>query len=299
MADLKNSLAESTNDIISVIERWERRFSTHTTLETFLSKTLGYISPSLPTYNGSGSDDYINWEIDVDNYFSQRKLCDKRKIRTAASSLTSFGSTWWKDLCAYNKVPQTWKDMKRLMRDEFVVPCDKEELCDNSLIIPIPQLSNQHDTFKLESKISAMNKYIIPICSLNEEIRLLSSLNTLGYIEFGILCNLNNLEEKLSMNFDFPWLSRNTYHVIGRYNCSGDYMIHRVYICSNLKSSFVVQQCDQLEGYNNAKFVVSSSSNFVLNKYDNLQEGEYYSLLIPSSTIISHTSRKKICLLLG
>jgi hypothetical protein len=39
---------------------------------------------------------------------------------------------------------------------------------------------------------------------VHDELKLLSSLNTLGYIEFNILCNLNNLEEKLSFTVDLP-----------------------------------------------------------------------------------------------
>jgi hypothetical protein len=54
-----------------------------------------------------------------------------------------------------------------------------------------------------------------------DELKLLYSLNTLGYIEFDFLCNLNNLEEKLSVSANLPWLSKHTYHVIGRYNWKG------------------------------------------------------------------------------
>ena len=47
---------------------------------------------------------------------------------------------------------------------------------------------------------------------------------------------------------DWPWLSRHTYHVIGKYNNKGQYLIHQVYICANLNSPFVVQDCNQLSG---------------------------------------------------
>ena len=50
------------------------------------------------------------------------------------------------------------------------------------------------------------------------------------------------------MCVDLPWLSRHTYHVIGKYNNKGQYLIYRVYICANLNSSFVVQDCNQLSG---------------------------------------------------
>jgi hypothetical protein len=82
-------------------------------------------------------------------------------------------------------------------------------LCDNSLYITLAQLSNQHDASNLESKISVANKHIVTIGGIKEEMRLVSSLNTLGYIESNDLCNLNNLKEKLFMCNDLPLLSRN------------------------------------------------------------------------------------------
>jgi hypothetical protein len=55
-------------------------------------------------------------------------------------------------------------------------------------------------------------------------LKLLSSLNTLGYIEFDVLGNLSYLEEKLYTYADLPWLSRHTYHVFGKYNNKGQYI---------------------------------------------------------------------------
>ena len=50
------------------------------------------------------------------------------------------------------------------------------------------------------------------------------------------------------MYVDLPWLSRHIYHIIGKYNNKGQYLIHRFYICANLNSPFVVQDCNQLSG---------------------------------------------------
>jgi hypothetical protein len=72
------------------------------------------------------------------------------------------------------------------------------------------------DIVVFETTPCAENNIFIPITSAHDELKLLSSLNTLGYIEFDVLCNLNNLEEKLSFSVDFPWLSKHTYHVIGK-----------------------------------------------------------------------------------
>ena len=40
------------------------------------------------------------------------------------------------------------------------------------------------------------------------------------------------------------------FFVVGKYNNNGQYMIQRVYISSNMDSSFVVQVCNQLNGSN-------------------------------------------------
>jgi hypothetical protein len=105
----------------------------------------------------------------------------------------------------------------------------------------MPQLDKKLDVVASGPINCAKIRTFNPITSVNDELKLLSSLNTLGYIEFDVLCNLNNLEEKLFFSIDFSWLSKHTYHVIGRYNWKREYMVHRVYICSNMKSPFVLK----------------------------------------------------------
>jgi hypothetical protein len=162
-----------------------------------------------------------------------------------------------------------FSDLPLSQDDCLVVRFDKEELCDNSLIIPLAQLSNQHNASNLESKISAANTHIVTIGSINEEMRLVSSLNPLDYIEFNDLCILNNLKEKLFMCNDLPLLSRNKFHAARHYNYEGEYMTHRVYICSNLISPFDTQYYDKVEGCTNANHALSSfscSTSLILTK---------------------------------
>ena len=73
---------------------------------------------------------------------------------------------------------------------------DKEELCDNNFIIPMTQLVNEPDAFVLEPNTCVENKHLLPIAAKKDELKLLSSLNTLGYIEFDTLCALSTLKEK-------------------------------------------------------------------------------------------------------
>jgi hypothetical protein len=161
-----------------------------------------------------------------------------------------------------NNINESNIDLCFLPNASLAVSCDKEKLCADSSIISMPQPMNKHDFVAPKPNTCAENKSFVPITSVHHELQLISSLNTLGYIEFDVLCNLNNLNEKLFMHDDLPWLSKHTCHVIGKYDSKGEYMVHRVYICSNLKSSYVGKQYDQLEGCTNTNYITSSSSCF-------------------------------------
>jgi hypothetical protein len=95
-------------------------------------------------------------------------------------------------------------------------------------------------------------------------------LHTLGHIEFDDLCNLDCLEPRIFAYADLPRLSKYSYHVIGKYNNKGQYMVHRVYICTNLSSPFVLQDCDRLESNHHTNIFTCSSSSFIS------QEGKHY-----------------------
>ena len=78
-------------------------------------------SSYLPTYDGIGADEYIEWEIAIDNIFATRFMCPRRKVQNAASVLRGTALTWWEILRPLDK-PQTWDDMKIVMRENFVNP---------------------------------------------------------------------------------------------------------------------------------------------------------------------------------
>jgi hypothetical protein len=164
-----------------------------------------------------------------------------------------------------------------LSQDDLLdVPCDKDDLNDDIYIIPI---INDHAICMLESNTTTENRHVIHNASDVDELKLMSSLNTLGYIDFNILCNLNYLEEKLYAYADFPWLSRHTYHVFGKYSNQGQYMVQRVYICTTMNSSFVVQNNDQLEDYKINNVVMPYSSCFALQSQVESKEGEHMFLV--------------------
>ena len=71
-------------------------------------------------------------------------------------------------------------------------------------------------------------------------------------------------------------------------------MVHRVYICSNMKSPFVIKQHDQLEGCVKANHITSSStcpSLYVLQQQGQIQEGEQgWTMSRPTTTSYAGTN---------
>jgi hypothetical protein len=73
-----------------------------------------------------------------------------------------------------------WQD------DSLDIPYDTEELCYDSSIISLPQLVNKLDIVASEPIKCAENILIHSIGNTQDELNLLSSLNTLVYIEFDV-----------------------------------------------------------------------------------------------------------------
>ena len=295
-----------------------------------------------PTYGGMGADEYMEWEIAIDNIFATRFMCPRRKVNNASSVLRHSALTWWEILSPLDK-PQTWNDIKNFMRENFVnappslnsydevthleeesvvislampnllqdnVHKQKDDiedhedlttLCANSehynapitpaenndignthgatlmegessldvlkfstnhamieqllvepsLDLPLSQHNlldipcdkddlHDHEHESTEPPTCAELKHVNHIDSGMNELKLLSSLKTLGYIEFDVLCNLSDLEEQLFEHAELPWCSRHTYHAIDKYDSNGKYLIHWVYIYANLNFPFVV-----------------------------------------------------------
>jgi hypothetical protein len=109
----------------------------------------------------------------------------------------------------------------------------KKELCDDSSITYMRQLEHKLVIVSSNHVNCVEIRTFNLITSVHYELKLLSSLSTLDYIEFDVICNLNNLEEKLSFRVDLPLLSKHTYHVIGRPNI-GTSSIYFVQICNLL-----------------------------------------------------------------
>ena len=154
--------------------------------------------------------------------------------------------------------------------DSLPIHSDKKEICENAYVKPM----NPHAICVLEPNICVESRHVVHIAGDKYELKLLSSLKTLGYIEFDDLCNLSDLmlicHRFLKIHIMF----------FGKYNNKDQYMMQRVYICTNLNFSFVEQHRDQLGDY---EINMPTSSSFALQKQLKSKEGEHMFLV---STIL-------------
>jgi hypothetical protein len=128
-----------------------------------------------------------------------------------------------------------------LVQDDYkIVPCDKEKLCDHAALISTTQLVHGHDTSILDDTHAEVGSVHCNNIE-KQELCIISTLNTLGYIDFNVPYNLNCLEERLSKESSLQWFSRCVFHAIGKYDDRGEILMHRVYTCSNLKYPFELQ----------------------------------------------------------
>jgi hypothetical protein len=79
-------------------------------------------------------------------------------------------------------MPSDKSELPLLQDDCLVVPCDKEELCDDNTIISMAQLENKLDVVAFDPINCAKIRTFNPITSVHDELKLLSSLNTLDLI---------------------------------------------------------------------------------------------------------------------
>lgn len=140
--------------------------------------------------------------------------------------------------------------------DLLAVLCDKEELCDNASLISMPQLVNEHAISSVS--LCADFKHVVHIANEVQERELLSSLNTLGYVQFDDFCELDNLKKKLFAKSDLPCPTTAIFHIFGESDDRGIYLVHRVYICSDLEPPIHVDKTCKLERNVIANQIVSS-----------------------------------------
>jgi hypothetical protein len=95
------------------------------------SSPLVLIYPSFSSFDENIANEYYEWEVSIDKIFARRRICDRRKIKIVASTLMNDVLVWWNNLHEYEK-PQTWIDVKALMRQQFVSMDDSKNNLSNS-----------------------------------------------------------------------------------------------------------------------------------------------------------------------
>jgi hypothetical protein len=202
-------------ELKEMMQTFSKAFESHTIYVDSSPSSSIYLYFS--SFDTNIANEYTEWEVSMGKIFARRRICDRRKIKIVVSTLTNDALVWWNNLYDYEK-PQTLNDLKALMRQQFismddtknnlsnstnimpsdkselpllqedclVVPCDKEELCDDNTIISMPQLENKLNVVASDPINCARIRTFDPITSVHDELKLLSSLNTVGYIEFRV-----------------------------------------------------------------------------------------------------------------
>jgi hypothetical protein len=99
------------------------------------------------------------------------------------------------------------------------------------------------------------------IDSEKEELKIISSIHCLGYIEFDFVCHLNSLENEL-------------FQKSGLYDNNNSNIVQKVYICSDLTTSFMVNRIDKKVTCIEANNTISSFSPVDHTLQVNFQEGK-------------------------
>jgi hypothetical protein len=119
-----------------------------------------------------------------------------------------------------------------LLQDDYkIVSCDKEKLCDHASLISTTQLVHRHDNSILDDTHAKVRRVLD---SEKEELKIISSINCLGYIEFDFVCHLNSLENELFQKSGLLYLDYCTFHALDLYDNNNSYIVQKVYICSDL-----------------------------------------------------------------
>jgi hypothetical protein len=160
-----------------------------------------------------------------------------------------------------------------LLQDDYkIVPCDKEKLCDHASLISTTQLVHGHDNSILGDTYAEVRR-VHCIDSEKEELKIISSLNCLGYIKFDFICDLNSLENKLFQKSGLLYLDYCIFYAIGLYDNNNIYIVQEVYICLDL-TSFMVSLSDKKVTCIKANNTISSFSPVDHTLQDNFQERE-------------------------
>jgi hypothetical protein len=86
---------------------------------------------TIPSFYGRyDADEYLDWEMTVEQKFSSHLVPDQHKVRQTTSEFKDFGIIWWYECASLNIQPVTWDELKIAMHDRFFpasYKCDLRE----------------------------------------------------------------------------------------------------------------------------------------------------------------------------
>ena len=82
---------------------------------------IGRIKISIPSFNGKAEpEEYLDWEMRVEQIFDSHHYTEYKKIRLATIEFTGYALVWWNQLCRVGARPDTWIQLKNILRRRFV-----------------------------------------------------------------------------------------------------------------------------------------------------------------------------------
>jgi hypothetical protein len=130
-------------------------------------------------------------------------------------------------------------------------------ICDNSFVEDTPAKVGRVHCIDMEK----------------QELHIISTLNTLGYIDFNVPYNMNCLEERLSKESGLQCFSRCVFRAIAKYD-GGEILMHQVYMCSNLKYPFELQRIERIMACTNVNSGLPSFYRIQLLQQGRSMKGE-------------------------
>jgi len=84
---------------------------------------------TIPSFYGRyDAEEYLDWEMTVDQKFASHLVPDQHKVRQATSEFKDFAIIWWQECGTLNMQPDSWDELKIAMRDRFVPASYKRDL---------------------------------------------------------------------------------------------------------------------------------------------------------------------------
>ena len=69
------------------------------------------------SFNLSHAEEYLDWEMSIEQKFASHLVPDHHKVRQATSEFKDFAIIWWASL---QQKPDSWEDLKHGIHDRFV-----------------------------------------------------------------------------------------------------------------------------------------------------------------------------------